>query len=218
MIIITIDGPAGAGKSTVSKKVAQELSINFLDTGALYRAIGLILAKSEVRPEFLHEALNDITIEINKSGVYVNDFDVTKEIRTPEADILSSKYSALPEVRAALLNIQREQAKKASLIAEGRDLGSVVFPDADFKFYLTASPEARAKRRYNERINRGESANYDEILQAIKLRDQHDLNRKIAPLRIPDNAIYIDSSDMSEQEVINFIINQVRGSINNEAK
>ena len=215
MIIITIDGPAGAGKSTTAKKIAQELNINFLDTGALYRAIGLILAKSEVKPEFLHEALNDIKIEINKSGVYVNDFDVTKEIRTPEVDELASKYSALPEVREALLNIQREQAKKASLIAEGRDLGSVVFPDADFKFYLTASPEARAKRRYDERIQRGESANYDEILQAIKSRDEHDLHREISPLKVPDNAILIDNSDMSEQEVINFIIDKVkvRGSI-----
>ena len=213
MIIITIDGPAGAGKSTTAKKIAQELNINFLDTGALYRAIGLILAKSEVRPEFLHEALNDIKIEINKSGVYVNDFDVTKEIRTPEVDELASKYSALSEVRNALLNIQREQAKKASLIAEGRDLGSVVFPDADFKFYLTASPEARAQRRYNERIQRGETANYDEILQAIKSRDEHDLHREISPLKIPDNAIFIDNSNMSEQEVINFIIDKVRGSI-----
>ena len=213
MIIITIDGPAGAGKSTTAKKIAQELNINFLDTGALYRAIGLILAKSEVRPEFLHEALNDIKIEINKSGVYVNDFDVTKEIRTPEVDELASKYSALSEVRNALLNIQREQAKKASLIAEGRDLGSVVFPDADFKFYLTASPEARAQRRYNERIQRGETANYDEILQAIKSRDEHDLHREISPLKIPENAIFIDNSNMSEQEVINFIIDKVRGSI-----
>ena len=213
MIIITIDGPAGAGKSTTAKKIAQELNINFLDTGALYRAIGLILAKSEVRPEFLHEALNDIKIEINKSGVYVNDFDVTKEIRTPEVDELASKYSALPEVRNALLNIQREQTKKASLIAEGRDLGSVVFPEADFKFYLTASPESRAQRRYNERIQRGETANYDEILQAIKSRDEHDLHREISPLKIPDNAIFIDNSNMSEQEVINFIIDKVRGSI-----
>ncbi len=213
MIIITIDGPAGAGKSTTAKKIAQELNINFLDTGALYRAIGLILAKSEVRPEFLHEALNDINININKSGVYVNDFDVTKEIRTPEVDELASKYSALPEVRNALLNIQREQAKKASLIAEGRDLGSVVFPEADFKFYLTASPESRAQRRYNERIQRGETANYDEILQAIKSRDEHDLHREISPLKIPDNAIFIDNSNMSEQEVINFIIDKVRGSI-----
>ncbi len=213
MIIITIDGPAGAGKSTTAKKIAQELNINFLDTGALYRAIGLILAKSEVRPEFLYEALNDINININKSGVYVNDFDVTKEIRTPEVDELASKYSALSEVRNALLNIQREQAKKASLIAEGRDLGSVVFPDADFKFYLTASPESRAQRRYNERIQRGETANYDEILQAIKSRDEHDLHREISPLKIPDNAIFIDNSNMSEQEVINFIIDKVRGSI-----
>ncbi|MBR0250261.1 MAG: (d)CMP kinase, partial [Synergistaceae bacterium] len=122
-MVITIDGPAGAGKSTIAKRAAKELGINYLDTGALYRAVGLILAKSEVKPEFLHEALSDIKIEINKSGVYVNDFDVTKEIRTPEADELASKYSALPEVRAALLNIQREQAKIDSIIAEGRDLG-----------------------------------------------------------------------------------------------
>ncbi|MBQ7578210.1 MAG: (d)CMP kinase [Synergistaceae bacterium] len=208
-MVITIDGPAGAGKSTIAKRAAKELGINYLDTGALYRAVGLILAKSEVKPEFLHEALSDIKIEINKSGVYVNDFDVTKEIRTPEADELASKYSALPEVRAALLNIQREQAKIDSIIAEGRDLGSVVFPDAEFKFFLTATPEARAKRRYNERIKRGESANYDEILDAIKLRDEHDSHREISPLKIPEGAIYLDTSDMTEQEVLNFITNRV---------
>ena len=220
--IITIDGPAGAGKSSAAKDVARELGIKYLDTGAIYRAIALILAKSEISPdndEYLREALSEIKIILRDDKVLVNDFDVSGEIRTPEVDELASLYSAVPAVREALLGLQQEQKNYGSIVAEGRDVGSVVFPDAKVKFYLTASPEVRAKRRYDERIAKGKNANYDEILRAIKERDINDSTRKTAPLSIPEGAIYLDTSDMTEKEAVNFIVKHVREVLSqNEAE
>ncbi len=221
--VITIDGPAGAGKSSVAKRVAKSLGIKYLDTGAIYRAIALLLAKSEIKPEsedFLREALSEIKIELRENSVLVNGFDVSGEIRTPEVDELASVYSALPVVREALLGLQQDQEKYGSIVAEGRDVGSVVFPDAKVKFFLTASPEARAKRRYLERVNKGKEANYDEILESIKHRDQNDSQREIAPLSVPEGAIYLDTSDITEDEAVTFIIHHVNEAINNhnEAK
>ncbi|MBQ4470402.1 MAG: (d)CMP kinase [Synergistaceae bacterium] len=214
--VITIDGPAGAGKSSVAKKLAAKLGIKYLDTGAIYRAIALILAKSEISPDnkdFLNEALSKIKIELVNNGVLVNGFDVTGEIRTPEVDALASLYSAIPEIRTALLSLQQDQKNYGSIIAEGRDVGSVVFPDAKLKFFITATPEARARRRYEQRIGQNQDADYDRILQAIKSRDEYDSNRKAAPLSIPDGAVYIDTSDMSEDEVINFILEHVKEAL-----
>ena len=214
--VITIDGPAGAGKSSVAKKLAAKLGIKYLDTGAIYRAIALILAKSEISPDnkdFLNEALSKIKIELVNNGVLVNGFDVTGEIRTPEVDALASLYSAIPEIRTALLSLQQDQKNYGSIIAEGRDVGSVVFPDAKLKFFITATPEARARRRYEQRIGQNQDADYDRILQAIKSRDEYDSNRKAAPLSIPDGAIYIDTSDMNEDEVINFILEHVKEAL-----
>ena len=214
--VITIDGPAGAGKSSVAKEAAKKLGIKYLDTGAIYRAIALILAKSEIKPdneEFLREALSEIKIELRDNEVLVNDFDVTGEIRTPEVDKLASIYSALPIVRKALLGLQQEQEKYGSIIAEGRDVGSVVFPKAKVKFFLTASPEARAKRRYHERVKKGKPADYDEILAAIIQRDKNDSSRETAPLSVPDGAIYLDTSNMSEQEAVNFVVDKVNEAI-----
>lgn len=211
--VITIDGPAGAGKSSAAKDTARELGIKYLDTGAIYRAIALILAKSEISPDndkYLREALSEIKIVLRGDKVLVNDFDVSGEIRTPEVDELSSLYSAVPAVREALLGLQQEQKNYGSIIAEGRDVGSVVFPDAKVKFFITASPEVRAKRRYDERIAKGKSADYDEILRAIKERDINDSTRKTAPLSIPEGAIYLDTSDMTEKEAVKFIVNHVR--------
>ncbi len=220
--VITIDGPAGAGKSSAAKDAARELGIKYLDTGAIYRAIALILAKSEITPdndEYLREALREITIVLRDNKVLVNDFDVSGEIRTPEVDELASLYSAIPAVREALLGLQQEQKNYGSIIAEGRDVGSVVFPDAKVKFFITATPEVRAKRRYDERIAKGKEANYDEILRAMRERDINDSIRKTAPLSIPEGAIYLDTSDMTEKEAVNFIVNHVREVIpENEAE
>lgn len=214
--VITIDGPAGAGKSSVARRVAEELEIKYLDTGAIYRAIALILAKSEIKPEsedFLREALSEIKIELKQNSVLVNGFDVSGEIRTPEVDELASVYSAVHLVREALLNLQKDQEHYGSLVAEGRDVGSVVFPDALVKFFLTASPEARAKRRYLERISKGQDADYDEILSSIKQRDVNDSTRKFSPLTVPDGAIYLDTSDLTEEQAVNFIVEHVREAL-----
>ena len=214
--VITIDGPAGAGKSSIAKRAAHELGIKYLDTGAIYRAIALILAEAEVKPdndEYLREALSDIRVELRDGKVLVNDFDVSGEIRTPEVDELSSVYSALPVVRKALLGLQQEQEKYGSIIAEGRDVGSVVFPNARVKFFLTATPEARAKRRYTERVSKGKEANYDEILSAIIERDKNDSTREAAPLSVPEGAIYLDTSDMTEDEVLKTILDHVKAAL-----
>lgn len=219
--VITIDGPAGAGKSSVARDIARELGINYLDTGAIYRAIALILYESEVPAVdnyIMREALSKIRIELRNKSVLVNDFDVTGEIRTPLVDELASMYSAIPSVRKALLSLQKEQEKHGSIVAEGRDVGSVVFPDARAKFFLTASPEARAKRRYAERVAKGKPADYDEILQAIIERDKNDSTRDVSPLTIPDGAIIVDTSDMTEQEAVQYILNKVKEAIPDETK
>ena len=214
--VITIDGPAGAGKSSIAKRAANELGINYLDTGAIYRAIALILAEAEVKPDndsYLREALSKIRVELREGKVLVNDFDVSGEIRTPEVDELASVYSALPAVREALLGLQQEQEKHGSIVAEGRDVGSVVFPDALVKFFMTASPEARARRRYAERISKGKPANYDDILAAIIERDKNDSSRDTAPLVIPDGAIYLDTSDMTEDQVLEYVLGRVKAAL-----
>ncbi|MBR0097353.1 MAG: (d)CMP kinase, partial [Synergistaceae bacterium] len=197
--VVTIDGPAGAGKSSAAKALAKLLNVHYLDTGAIYRSIALILDEAEIKPdqpEFIAEALRDIKIELRDGAVLVNDIDISGEIRTPHVDKIASDYSAVKCVRDALLHLQQEQQNFGSLIAEGRDVGSVVFPNADIKFYLTASPEARAKRRCLERELKGEAVNYDETLKAIKSRDEFDSKRENSPLKVPDNAIIIDTSEI----------------------
>lgn len=211
--VVTIDGPAGAGKSSAAKALAKLLNVHYLDTGAIYRSIALILDEAEIKPEqpeFIAEALKDIKIELRDGAVLVNDIDISGEIRTPHVDKIASDYSAVKCVRDALLNLQQEQQNFGSLIAEGRDVGSVVFPNADIKFYLTASPEARAKRRCLERELKGETVNYDETLKAIKSRDEFDSKRENSPLKVPDNAIIIDTSDINEQETLNLLAKHVK--------
>ena len=211
--VLTIGGPAGAGKSTVARHLARSLGIHYLDTGAIYRAVALLLDQSEVRPqetEFIHEALEDISIELGEGVVRVNGFDVSKEIRTPDVEKVVSAYAALPVVRDALLDLQRSQEQYGSLVVEGRDTGSVVFPHALVKFFLTASPEARARRRCLEREQKGETVDYDEVLAAIKARDAFDSSREVAPLREPEGAVRVDTSDMSEAEVVEALESHVR--------
>ncbi|MBQ3377984.1 MAG: (d)CMP kinase [Synergistaceae bacterium] len=211
--VVTIDGPAGAGKSSAAKALAKLLNVHYLDTGAIYRSIALILDEAEIKPyqpDFIAEALRDIKIELRDGAVLVNDIDISGEIRTPHVDKIASDYSAVKCVRDALLHLQQEQQNFGSLIAEGRDVGSVVFPNADIKFYLTASPEARAKRRCLERELKGEAVNYDETLKAIKSRDEFDSKRENSPLKVPDNAIIIDTSEINEQETLNLLAKHVK--------
>jgi len=209
-MIVAIDGPAGAGKSTVSKKVASKLGLNFLDTGALYRALAYSLDKNAVPPvsgDKLNEELKKLDVQLSDGAVLVNGIDVSKEIRSPHVDNIVSPYSTLPQLRAHLLDLQRRQALVGKgVVAEGRDIGSVVFPEADVKIFLTASAEERAMRRYKERLGKGEEAIYDDILLSVKERDRIDSTREAAPLVKPEGAYLIDSSDMSEEQVVDEIV------------
>jgi cytidylate kinase len=219
-MIIAIDGPAGAGKSTISKKVASELGLNFLDTGALYRALAYALDANGIPPvsgDKLNEELTKLDVQLAGGMVKVNGIDVSAEIRTPHVDKIVSPYSALSQLRAHLLDLQRRQAFWGKgIVAEGRDIGSVVFPEADIKIFLTASPEERAMRRYKERLAKGENAMYDEVLKSVKERDRIDSTREVAPLTKPEEAYLIDSSFMSEQQVVDMIVSITIKKVNSD--
>ncbi len=206
-IIVTIDGPAGAGKSTTAKAVAEKTGLPYLDTGALYRAVAWKLDKEGVAPEDgekIAETLKDFKIEVAGGKVTANGEDVTRAIRTARVDSIVSAYAARPEVRDALAGFQRAQAANG-LVADGRDMGTVIFPDAELKIFLTASAEERARRRCAEREAKGESADYDEILKQVIERDRYDMTREIAPLRPAQGCVILDSTDMSAAEVVDAI-------------
>ena len=206
-IIVTIDGPAGAGKSTTAKAVAEKTGLPYLDTGALYRAVAWKLDKEGVAPEDgekIAETLKDFKIEVAGGKVTADGEDVTRAIRTARVDSIVSAYAARPEVRDALTGFQRAQAANG-LVADGRDMGTVIFPDAELKIFLTASAEERARRRCAEREAKGESADYDEILKQVIERDRYDMTREIAPLRPAQGCVILDSTDMSAAEVVDAI-------------
>ena len=202
-IAIAIDGPAGAGKSSLSKEVAKELSFIYVDTGALYRTIGLAASRKGLKKEDKAEIismLNDIDVKLsfNDEGtqiVLLNGEDVSSFIRTPEASMFASAVSAIPEVRAFLLDLQRNMAKSDNIIMDGRDIGTVVLPDAKIKIFLTASPEKRAMRRHKENIEKGIDSTYEEVLKDVNQRDYQDSHREIAPLKPAEDSVLVDTSD-----------------------
>lgn len=202
-IAIAIDGPAGAGKSSLSKEVAKELSFIYVDTGALYRTIGLAASRKGLKKEDKEEIismLNDIDVKLsfNDEGtqiVLLNGEDVSSFIRTPEASMFASAVSAIPEVRAFLLDLQRNMAKSDNVIMDGRDIGTVVLPDAKIKIFLTASPEKRAMRRHKENIEKGIDSTYEEVLKDVNQRDYQDSHREIAPLKPAEDSVHVDTSD-----------------------
>lgn len=202
-IAIAIDGPAGAGKSSLSKEVAKELSFIYVDTGALYRTIGLAASRKGLNKEDKAEIismLNDIDVKLsfNDEGtqiVLLNGEDVSSYIRTPEASMFASAVSAIPEVRAFLLDLQRNMAKSDNVIMDGRDIGTVVLPDAKIKIFLTASPEKRAMRRHKENIEKGIDSTYEEVLNDVNQRDYQDSHREIAPLKPAEDSVLVDTSD-----------------------
>ncbi len=202
-IAIAIDGPAGAGKSSLSKEVAKELSFIYVDTGALYRTIGLAASRKGLKKEDKAEIismLNDIDVKLsfNDEGtqiVLLNGEDVSSYIRTPEASMFASAVSAIPEVRAFLLDLQRNMAKSDNVIMDGRDIGTVVLPDAKIKIFLTASPEKRAMRRHKENIEKGIYSTYEEVLKDVNQRDYQDSHREIAPLKPAEDSVLVDTSD-----------------------
>ena len=200
MFNIAIDGPGGAGKSTVAKAVAKKLSIIYVDTGALYRAIGVYALKNGIETtdrQGISAILKNISVELKfKNGtqsVLVNTEDVSNEIRTPEASMAASNVSAIPEVRDFLFETQRTIARENNVIMDGRDIGTVDLPDAEVKIFLTASPEARAKRRFHELCAKGIEADYNQVLRELKIRDYNDSHREIAPLRPAEDAIILDT-------------------------
>lgn len=218
MASIAIDGPAGAGKSTIAKKVAKELKdYIYVDTGAMYRAIAYYLVTNHVdieNDEALKAACDQIAIVIKYENdaqqVYLNGENVTAFLRTEETGNMASKSSAKAPVRAALLDIQRDLAKEYNVVMDGRDIGTNVLPNAELKIYLTASSKERANRRYKELVDKGEPADFDKIEADIVERDNRDMNRAIAPLKQAKDAILIDSSDMTIDEVVKTIMGYVK--------
>lgn len=197
----------------MARRLARRLNVRYLDTGAIYRALALSLDRRGVAPaetEELRRALRTISVELRGERVLVNGEDVSDAIRTPHVDGIVSAYSALGCLREALLDLQRDQERYGPLVAEGRDVGSVVFPEAPLKFFMTASPEARARRRYLELQRRGEAVSFEDILSRIRERDRIDSSREIAPLRCPEGAVLVDSSDMTEDEVLEHLERHVR--------
>lgn len=213
MIQIAIDGPGGAGKSTVAKAVAAKLGIVYVDTGALYRTIGYYVRQKEVSPdsrEGVSVLLPDISIAIEyRDGaqhVCLNGEDLGDRIRTPEMSMYASKVSAIPEVRAFLLDTQRDIAKKNSVIMDGRDIGTVILPDADVKIFLTASEQCRAERRYKELIARGQSVTLEDVLAEMNQRDKQDSTREVAPTAVADDAVLLDNTGMTFEETVDAVI------------
>ena len=206
---IAIDGPAGAGKSTMAKILAKELGLIYVDTGALYRAVGYHVTRQGVSPEdepAVAAALEGTSVElVHRDGeqrVLVNGEDVSGEIRTPAISMAASRVSAYPAVRAFLLHTQREIAATHSVVMDGRDIGTTILPDARVKIFLTASPEARATRRFVELQEKGDSATYDEVLADMIKRDYDDSHREISPLRQAPDAVLVDTSeDTLEQSI-----------------
>jgi len=211
--VIAIDGPSAAGKGTVAQGVAQALGLNYLDSGAIYRVLGLAAERANVNLEneleILHILLK-IKIKFIKDRVFLDAADVSNAIRDETISDAASKVSAHAEVRRALLARQREFRQEPGLVADGRDMGSVIFPDSVLKIYLTASPEARAKRRYKQLIDKGLDANMTALLQDIKRRDQRDSGRAAAPLQKGVDAIEVDTTDLSAAQAIGQIIGHYR--------
>ena len=217
MIQIAIDGPGGAGKSTISKAVAAKLGIVYVDTGALYRTIGYYVRKKELDPhdrDAVGAILSEISIEVayvdGAQHVFLNGEDLGDKIRTPEMSMYASAVSAIPSVRAFLLETQKDIARKNSVIMDGRDIGTVILPNADCKIFLTASAECRARRRYNELIAKGQTVVYEDVLREMNERDTQDSTREIAPAQAADDAILLDNSGMSLEESVDAVIAIVR--------
>ncbi len=218
--IITIDGPAGVGKSTVSLLVAKSTGFFLLDTGAMYRAVGFHLNKNGIAIKdetAIANALDKIQLELlpaptteSYTRVILNGEEITTVIRSPEMSMVASKVSAFASVRSFLTRQQRQYGEKGEIVAEGRDMGSVVFPDAAWKFYLDADPEVRARRRCQQLAEKGEVVDYKKMLEAILQRDKNDSSREIAPLCRAEDALLVDTTYLSKEEVVARILGRVK--------
>ncbi len=216
--IVTIDGPSGAGKSTISKRLAARMHFTYLDTGAMYRAVGLQVERAGInlQGESVGEKLArlldtlDIAMKPGENGqetrVFLDDEEVSDRIRTPEMAMVASRVSAEPEVRRKLTKMQRDIGNNGALVAEGRDMGTIVFPDAKYKFFLDATPGERARRRQKQLMAKGMPMEYEELLAQIEKRDKDDSSRSLAPLKPAADAVVIDSSKMNIDEVVSFML------------
>ncbi len=221
MINIAIDGPAGAGKSTISRRAAAALGYIYIDTGALYRTIGLVAlrAKTELTDaDAIAKLLTDeVKVELRfvagEQHMFLNGEDVSDAIRTPEASLAASAVSAVPAVRAYLFDLQKKMAHENNCIMDGRDIGTVVLPDAQVKIFLTASPEARAKRRYDELCGKGMDVKYDDVLADMIQRDYNDSHRAIAPLKPAEDAILLDTSENTLEESVALVIETIKAHL-----
>lgn len=220
-VAIALDGPAGAGKSSIAKRAAKALDFIYVDTGALYRTIGLAAKRKGVEPKpsaEVEKLLSEITVDLtfNDKGeqiVLLDGEDVSGLIRTPEASMMASKISAVPSVRAYLLDLQRNMAKSHNVIMDGRDIGTVVLPDAKVKIFLTASPEARAQRRYKELCEKGMDVKYEDILNDVITRDYNDSHRETAPLKPAEGCVMVDTTELDFEQSVEKIISVIKENI-----
>ena len=218
MINVAIDGPAGAGKSTVAKAAAKKLGFIYVDTGALYRTVGVNALRKGIDPkdaDKVKATLDGIDVSLGfvdgSQHVFLNGEDVSEEIRLPASSMAASAVSAIPEVREFLLSLQRDIAKKNNCLMDGRDIGTVILPDAQYKFFFTASAEIRADRRCKELKEKGIPADYETVLSEIKERDYNDSHRETAPLKQADDAVLVDSSYMTIEEAVDKIVSYIKG-------
>ena len=212
-MIIAIDGPAGTGKGTISKLISERLGFTYIDTGAMYRALTIKFIRESIRIDDIERiksvlANTAITFNDNQEVLLFGE-NVSKIIRTPEVSELSSKISVIPIVREKLVSEQRKLGERKNVVMEGRDITTVVFPDAELKIYLTADEEERARRRYKEYIDKGMDISYEEVLQKIKKRDYNDMHKEIGALKIAEDATVIDSTNLSIEEVYNKVVNLI---------
>ena len=218
MINIALDGPSGAGKSTIAKRVAEALGILYLDTGAMYRALGLTALNRGIDPKDAEKVAEmaarteiTVTLEAGVQHTFADGEDVTGLIRTPEVAAAASAVSAVPAVRRQMVAIQRQIAAETDMILDGRDIGTFVLPDTPYKFFLNATPEERARRRYTELLAKGVECTFEQILRDIQRRDENDSNRAFAPLKKAEDAVEIDTTHLTIDEVSHIIIKTVRG-------
>lgn len=212
IIRIAIDGPSGAGKSTIAKSVAKKMGIDYIDTGAMYRAVGYKVKSTGVdyqNAKEMQQMLEHTDIDFSDGNIILDGQIVNEEIRTNDMSMMASKVSAIPAVREKLVQLQRNMGMTKSIIMDGRDIGTNVLTDAEYKFFMTASAEERADRRYKELVDKGQNVEYHQILEDIKQRDHNDMTRKLNPLRKAEDAIELDTTGMGTEEVTAAILEEV---------
>lgn len=212
IIRVAVDGPSGAGKSTIAKAIAQKLSLDYIDTGAMYRAVGYKMLQQAVElsdAEAIRHLLDTTEIDFCHGDTVLDGEVISDKIRTPEISKQASDCSALAMVRRRLVELQRKMGGEKSVIMDGRDIGTVVFPDAEYKFFITAAPEERARRRFQELAAKGSQLTFDQVLADINQRDYNDTHREVDPLRRAEDAVEIDTTHMTIEEVVEFICREM---------